>query len=615
MASDAKERIRARLDIAELIGETVALKPAGRGRFKGLCPFHAERTPSFHVHQERGFFYCFGCHAKGDLFDFVMQSQGVEFPEALQLLGHRAGVEVTPDAPRASRRRDLFDVNRMALAFFRERLEGPPLEYLRGRKLSDETIEAFQLGYAPDAWDALLKHALTLGYRDEDLMAAGLLAENDRGRRYDRFRNRVIFPILDRLGRPVGFAGRVLDDSLPKYLNTPETELFDKGHLLYGLDRAKNAIRERGECLVVEGYMDVIALHQVGITHAVAALGTTLTEDQAQELSRLDVRQLLLAFDADAAGQRAVLAGLDRSVGRRFLVRAVRLPAGKDPADAVLDGDVEAFTEALRHGLSEVEFRFRSVLEAHDPDSWDGKRAILEDLLPALRPRDVFDPVAAEMRRLVIDELEVDGERLDAWVNAQRRRGLDATQLKGMSRGRARPDQLTGIELEVVALLLLEPSRLGERLSEVEAALPPDLEAERLRAFRELCAREGGDDRRIVAALAEWEHGAPVLERLMQHGSEAEEGDEAARIDVDRHLEACLSRLRELALDAAKEGQRSRLEERMEALRRELADPALPRERLDRAYHELRELQALLAARDAERRLRLPVGPGRGRRR
>lgn len=195
MSTDAKERIRERLDIIDVVGEVVALKPAGRGQLKGLCPFHNEKTPSFHVHQDRGFFYCFGCQAKGDIFDFVMRSQGVEFFDALQLLGTRAGIEVTPQAPQASKRRDLFELNTMALAFFRSQLPGPGFDYLKRRKLSQESIDTFELGYAPDTWDALLKHALAHGLREDDLLDAGLLAENSSGRRYDRFRNRVVFPI------------------------------------------------------------------------------------------------------------------------------------------------------------------------------------------------------------------------------------------------------------------------------------------------------------------------------------------------------------------------------------------------------------------------------------
>lgn len=609
MSTDAKERIRQRLDIAEVIGESVALKPAGRDRLKGLCPFHSEKTPSFHVHQERGFFYCFGCGAKGDLFDFVMRLQGVDFFEALQVLGQRAGVEVTPASPQKDRRRDLFSVNELALEFFRLHLsQGGAEAYLRERGLTLESIEAFALGYAPDAWDALLTHAKTRGVLDDDLLAAGLLAEAESGRRYDRFRNRVMFPIKDYLGRVVGFSGRVLDGSLPKYVNSPETEVFKKAELLYGLDRAKAAIRASGECIVVEGYMDVIALHQTGFENAVAALGATLTTEQAGQLSRLDVQKLFLAFDADEAGGRAVLSGLEQSVGRQFLVRAVKVPHGKDPADAVLGGHSEDFRAALTQGLSEVAFRFRSVMAKFDATTLEGKRAILQELLPTLKPRDVFDPVASEMRRLVIDHLDIEGQRLDEWLNAKRNRRLDTTQVKGMQSARASASQVAVIELEVIALLLLEPGRLRERLLTAQAALPPEnTGGSLLREFEEICEACSFDDREILSRYRERDEGRILFERLFR-------GEEEHRIDIDGHIAKSLSRLRELYLDGEKELQRKGLLERMQEVSRALTDPDLPPQRLAGLYDELREINAMLSARDAERRMRVPTGWSRKKR-
>ena len=617
-SNDAKERIRQRLDIVEVVGETVALKPAGRGQYKGLCPFHGEKTPSFHVHQERGFFYCFGCGAKGDVFDFVMREQGVDFFEALQTLGHRAGVEVTPASPQNNRRRDLYDVNELALEYFKSQLPARDWlaqRYLLGRGLTLESIEAFDLGYAPESWDGLLKHALHKGVSDQDLLDAGLIAEADSGRRYDRFRHRVMFPIKDYLGRVVGFSGRVLDDTMPKYMNTPETDVFHKTELLYGLDRAKAAIRASHECIVVEGYMDVIALHQTGFENAVAALGATLTSEQAGELSRLDVGRLYLAFDADEAGGRAVLSGLEQSVGRQFLVKAVRVPHGKDPADAVLGGHIEDFRRALGEGLSEVEFRFKTVMGKFDVSGLEGKKAVLQELLPALRPRDVFDPVASEMRRLVIDHLKIDGARLDDWVSSKRTRRLDTTQVKGMQRARGGSSQVAVIELEVIALLLLEPARLRERLTMLEAALPPAVDAHDslLREFHTICEECDYDDRAILLRYRERDEGRILFERLFSQ-EEASEEEFGRKIDVEGHIQKSLSRLRELYLDGEKESQRKHLLERMQEVSGYLTDPNLPPEKLGHYYAELREINAMLAARDAERRMRMPPSLARKKR-
>jgi len=601
---DAKERIRARVDLAQLVGETVALKPAGRGQLKGLCPFHSERTPSFHVHVERGFFYCFGCGAKGDVFDYVMRTQGLEFREALQLLGERVGVEVRGAPAGQGRRRDLLEIHEAALAWFTARLPGSPAEaYLRGRGLSDETVRAWGLGFAPDAWDGLLKHMLTRGVRDDDLLAAGLITENERGRRYDRFRGRVMFPVRDAMGRVVGFAGRLLDDGVPKYLNSPETALFKKGELLYGLDRARGAIRESGEVIVVEGYMDVLALHQSGFGNAVAALGANLTVEQADQLTRLDAQRVLLAFDADDAGQRAVLAGLEQSVGRRFLVQAVRLPSGKDPADAVLAGEAgrEAFAAALRSGVSEVAFRFERVLAQHDATTPRGQRAVLLELLPALQPRDVVDPVASELRRLVVDHLGLDAGRLDAWLASQRPQRLDETSIRGLRRRGEDLSPVRLLELEVVGLLLLEPERLNERVRRALAALPAETGESELVAFAELCERCGWRDAEIVAAVQARDGGERVLERLVVHAAEASAD---LRLDVDLRLEQLLSRVREHHVEAGRRLRQERLMQRLEEARAEVHDPATPRASLEAAYADLAEIQGALSAREGERRLR-----------
>jgi len=601
---DAKERIRARVDIAQLVGETVALKPAGRGQLKGLCPFHGERTPSFHVHVERGFFYCFGCGAKGDVFDYVMRTQGIEFRDALQLLGERVGIEVRGAPAGQGRRRDLLEINEAALAWFVGQLPGTPgADYLRRRGLTDATVRDWGLGFAPDGWDGLLKHMLTRGVRDDDLLAAGLITENERGRRYDRFRGRVMFPIRDALGRIVGFAGRLLDDGVPKYLNTPETALFKKGELLYGLDRARVAIRESGEVVVVEGYMDVLALHQTGFGNAVAALGANLTVEQADLLTRLDAQRVLLAFDADDAGQRAVLAGLEQSVGRRFLVQAVRLPSGKDPADAVLAGEAErvAFAAALRSGVSEVAFRFERVLAQHDAGTPRGQRAVLLELLPALQPRDVVDPVAAELRRLVVDHLGLDANRLDAWLASQRPQRLDETSIRGLRRRGEDLSPVRLLELEVVGLLLLEPERLRERVRRALAALPAETGESELVAFAELCERCGWRDGEVVAAVQARDGGERILERLVVHAAESSAD---MRLDVDLRLEQLLSRVREHHVEAGRRLRQERLMQRLEEARAEVHDPATPRENLEAAYADLAEVQGALSAREGERRLR-----------
>lgn len=603
---DVKERVRHAVDLADVIAETVALKPAGKGRLKGLCPFHGERTPSFHVLTDRGFYYCFGCGAKGDVFNFVMHTRGVEFFEALQWLGARAGIEV--EAPSASgagqKRRDLVQVNEVAEAWFFDNLRSADvgreaMAYLLGRGLHRSTLDAWRIGFAPEGWDGLTRHASGAGVRDEDLFAAGLLSENDRGRRYDRFRGRIMFPIRDRLGRLVGFSGRVLGDDVPKYVNTPETDIFDKGSILYGLDVARPAIRDRGRCLVVEGYVDVLALHQMGFPYAVAALGATLTAAQADELSRLDVHRLQLAFDADDAGRRAVLAGLDQSIGRRFFVEAIAIPSGKDPADAVLGGDVASFEAALESGTSEVEYRVSDVLRAHDATSVAGRKAILEALAPRMIPRSVDDPVALEVRRRVIDALDLDERRLTAWLDGRRPgRELDAVQVRGLRKeGSFEAGSIDAIELDVIALLLGDEDRLRQRLEAVTRLLPTDAEPSRIRRFAQVCDEESFDAHRVLARYRDADEAAALFDRLFQHA--AVQALDTTPADVDRHVEAAMSRLRERLLERDTKRTRRRLEERWSA-----GGDGPTEGSIDGLNADLAELQRGLAAREAERRLR-----------
>ncbi len=460
-----KEDVRSRLNIAEVVGEYVRLTPAGKGRLKGLCPFHKEKSPSFQVDTDQGYFYCFGCKAGGDVFSFVQRTENLSFGDALRKLAERAGIQVEAKYGEKSNR-DLYDVNAFALAYFREHLAGgPALAYLRGRGLTDATLDAFELGYAPEGWDGLLRHARTKGLSERQLLEAGLLTENaENGRVYDRFRGRVMFPIRDHLGRLVGFGGRVLDDSKPKYLNTPETDAFRKGELLYGLDKARTGLgRGDGspdtELIVVEGYMDVITMHQYGFTGAVASLGTALTAEHATLLERLGARSISLMFDRDEAGLKAMLSGLDQVLGAKFRVRATSVPSGKDPADALLAGDTAGIRQALADGLDEVHYRVQAAIEKHGTATSEGKRRILMELLPRMHNLDPLDEIAEGVRTAACETLGIKPEALLEWIASKaKRRQLTDTHLAGMSTGRGEEDR----ELALLRQLLVDPSLLSK---------------------------------------------------------------------------------------------------------------------------------------------------------
>ncbi len=596
VSDDAKEQIRSQLDIVEIVSEVVALQPAGKGRFKGLCPFHSEKTPSFHVLVDKSFYYCFGCHAKGDIFDFVIETQGINFSEALVLLGQRAGVEVKSQSTK-DKGSSLYEVNKLALNYFKSNLNGEALTYLQSRKLLEKTIEEFELGYAPNSWDGLLKFALTQGLKQSELLTSGLISESQQGKIYDRFRHRVMFPIKDSLGRVVGFSGRVLDSSLPKYLNSPETPIFKKAQLLYGLDKAKYSIRDSASCIIVEGYMDAIALHQVGFSNTIAALGASVTKEQALQLARLDAKYLYLAFDADEAGQRAILSGLEQFVGNQFLVKAVNVPFGKDPADAVLEGDINAFKQALKQGLSEVTFRFENVVKKHDKNTVSGKKAILEELLPALKPRDIFDPVSSELRRLVTEHLELNSESFEAWLKTKNNRRLNDIQIKGLSHEPNQHTKIVLIELSIMSLLFLEPHRLPERLPSVEAALPPENYASLLNEFCTICCEKNFDSHQILLSYKHREESSYLFKKLFDN-------DLVENIDIDTNLQKDLARLRQLYL-SSKTDDYTKLLERRQEISSQLTDPNLPTDALQQYYSELKRINDTLKAREAEKRLRV----------
>ncbi|MCS7208195.1 MAG: DNA primase [Fimbriimonadales bacterium] len=348
---DLREAIRDRIDLVELVSHYVRLERAGKN-FKGLCPFHAERTPSFHVSPALNRFHCFGCGASGDAVAFLMRIEGLSFREALRRLAEHAGIELRAeslpqDAP--DERDRLRKLVYAAHFFYRQCLQRTPLaqQYLAQRGLTPETIEAFELGYAPDGWDYLLRFLQRHNFSLQDAETAGLLkAREDGSGYYDRFRHRITFPIHDASGRVVAFGARTLSNDEPKYLNSPETPLFEKRNTLYGWHRARSAILRQRAAIVVEGYLDLIMLHQHGFTHSVATLGTAFTEEHASRLKRL-VERVYLMFDSDAAGVRAALRAGEALLQASVPTLVVCLPEGEDPDSLLRTHGAPALQRAL----------------------------------------------------------------------------------------------------------------------------------------------------------------------------------------------------------------------------------------------------------------------------
>ena len=440
------DQIKDRLDIVDVISAYVPLKKSGR-TYKGLCPFHAERTPSFVVFPETGTWHCFGaCGTGGDIFTFIMRIEKVDFGEALRILAEKAGVLLEERRPQEKARQDLLDrlrgANAAAAAFFHQLLlHSPQAEfarrYLAGRYLTQETIQSFELGYAPNDWEALSRHLTAQGYTIAELLEAGLIIAREEGGHYDRFRNRLMIPIRDLRGQVIGFGARALDDTPPKYLNSPQTPIFDKGAVLFGLDRAAKTIRARSEAVIVEGYMDVMMAHQHGVTNVVAAMGTSLTEEQLRVLARLAGR-LVLALDADAAGDQATLRGLNlarQSIGRRRVptlrpdgtvgeeerlaidLRILTLPAGMDP-DELIRQDIARWNELVVRAQPLVEYMMTHILRDVDLRDPLQKAAAVRQMKPILLELqddiERYHYIQRLARRLMLDEHVVEREVVGA---------------------------------------------------------------------------------------------------------------------------------------------------------------------------------------------------------
>jgi len=420
--------IRERCDIVEVISSYLPLRRSG-ANYLGLCPFHQEKSPSFNVNAPRQIFHCFGCGVGGNVFTFLMRMEGLAFPEAVKRLGEKVGiaVEETPVTPADRQRRDqrerLLRINEAACTFYHQMLledaaGAPGRRYLRQRGYEADVVRAFRLGYAPEQWEVLTGHLTAQGFTGEELRSAGLVREGREGRGdRDLFHNRLLFPILDPEGRVVAFGGRVLGDGTPKYLNSPETPIYHKGRVLYGLYQGRDAIRQAHAVLVVEGYFDLLALHRAGIANAVAVCGTALTGDHARLLKRY-AEQAILVFDADQAGRQATFRAMDVLLPEGLAVSAVTLAAGEDPDSFLATAGAEAFRSCLTGARPVLELFLDEQLQLHG-DRVEGRARAAEEVLARIRrlPSDLE-------RHLYLKQLAA-------------RTGLDEALLQNKGRGAA----------------------------------------------------------------------------------------------------------------------------------------------------------------------------------
>jgi len=528
--ADSRERVRDAVDMIAVVSDHTELRRAGASEYVGRCPFHDERTPSFGVNPIEKVYYCFGCQASGDVFTFVMETEGLDFPGALQTLADRFGVELqTEDEdPQASQRRQrrerLQSLLARAAAYYarylweaREAL--PAREYLLGRGLREETLQTFRVGYAPSAWDRILTASRRAGFSDEELLAVGLAqrSQNRPGQVYDRFRERIMFPSTDARGNVIGFGARAMrDNQRPKYLNTAEGELYHKRRVLFGLDRARAAAARIGSVILVEGYTDVLALHQAGLGNAVGIMGTALTEEQISELERL-AKVLVLCLDADRAGQDAMLRAAQVTDRRKLELRVVALPDGTDPAELIERAGGDALRERVADSVPFVKFHVERILERSDLTSAEGRDRTFSQLQSALRdlPKNAF---GQDLLRHVAGKLELSESRLATLIESSAPRTLGpatgATQNGGgtPTNGVESLDQGVRAERTFLALCVALPQAGARTLFEID---PEQLITSELlrRAARHLAGRthspladlpEGDDElARAVADLVD----------------------------------------------------------------------------------------------------------------
>ncbi|MDD4169557.1 MAG: DNA primase [Desulfotomaculaceae bacterium] len=392
ISAEVIETVRLRSDIVEVVSRYVQLKKKGK-YFTGLCPFHQERTPSFTVTPDKQIFHCFGCNTGGNVFRFLMLKENLTFVEAISLLAQQAGIAIPSNGSPAEREKEhkrnrLRQINSLAMDYFfymcqHHDAAAGARKYLADRGLSREILERFKVGYALPNWDSLLLFLKEKGYQAQEVAEVGLAIKTENGKYYDRFRQRVILPVWDATGRVVGFGGRVLDHSLPKYINTPETLLFSKGHLLYGLHLARGAIREKGFVIIMEGYMDVITAHRFGITNAVASLGTSLTREQGRLLMNYN-RNIVIAYDADAAGVAATMRSLDLLQELGCLVRVVNIPDGKDPDEFLQKQGYQPWENLIDQSPSLIEYKLQQAVSKKQVRTVSDKLEIMQQVFPSL---------------------------------------------------------------------------------------------------------------------------------------------------------------------------------------------------------------------------------------
>ena len=524
--SSLVDEIKSRCDIVDVIGRYVDLKRAG-SIYKGLCPFHSEKTPSFAVYGSKQFFNCYGCGEAGDVISFVMKIENLDFRSAAAKLAEQYGIDMDRFGFRSeSRNNEIYEMNREAARFFFRQMterDNPGLAYMKGRGLDPKTITKFGIGYAPPSWDALTGHLKKAGYEPKRMVEAGLASYNrQKDRYYDKFRNRVMFPIFNTRGKVIGFGGRDLGQQGPKYLNSPESPVFSKKNNLYGLNLTRQDINNSDCAIMVEGYMDLVSLYRHGITNVAASLGTALTEHQCQLLKRY-TQNVVLAYDADAAGQKAALRGIELLHRAGIRARVLHIPDGKDPDEFVKKHGKLAFLKLVEEALPYADYRIRVVRSRHELSTSQGTVDFLKEISQVLLD---LSPVEAEIYiKKISEETGISEGAIRREINESNaknpaeRRGEDVASSHIQERGsgsRAAAAHVGDVSMQknLIRIITADPEYL-ERLSEYDSVFQDPSFQRIYQMLRVLYQEEGRLDLKKAVDSLDPVDGA-VLEEILQ---------------------------------------------------------------------------------------------------
>jgi DNA primase len=559
--ADSRDRVRDAVDMLAVVSDRTELRRAGATEYVGRCPFHDERTPSFGVNPIEKVYHCFGCQASGDVFRFVMETEGLDFAGALETLAARFGVELQTEqedpeaAQRRQRREHLHSLLGRAGAYYARYLwdareAQSARDYLQGRGLHEETLRGFKIGYAPSAWDRMLTASRRAGFSDADLLAVGLAqrSKTNPGQIYDRFRERIMFPSADARGNVIGFGARAMrDNQQPKYLNTAEGDIYQKRKVLFAIDRARGAAARAGRMILAEGYTDVLALHQAGLENAVGIMGTALTEQQIAELEKY-AKVFLLCLDADAAGHEAMLRAAQLTDQRRLELRVVPLPPGTDPAELIERAGADALRERVNASVPFVAFHVERILDRNDTSTAEGRDLAFQELRPALknlRPGAFGD----ELLRRIAGRLGLSEARLASLIESSGRLTSGPAGIPGKSttptNGDATLDQTLRAERAFLALCVALPDAGARMLFgiDVDQLITSDLMR---RAARHLAGSTHSpladlppDDDALARTVAD------LVARAGRAGHVTEDQLEHARLVLERaRLERAIRRAR-----------------------------------------------------------------------